>query len=506
MRALLDTNIIIHRESNRIQNEGIGVLFYWLDKLKIEKCIHPATAVELNKYKDKVAKGVMNVKIENYNTLKTIAPFDDKIRNVSSKFDNNDNDRIDTQILNEVYAGRVDILITEDTKIHNKAVVLGVQNKVFKIDEFIDKSISENPELIDYKVLAVKKSYFGSLNLQDTFFDTFREDYAGFDNWFNKKADEICYVCYNNNILSAFLYIKVEDQSENYSEIAPIFTKGKRLKIGTFKVINNGVRIGERFLKIVFDNALNNTSIEEIYVTIFDKRPEQNRLILMLKEWGFVEHGTKNTNNGIEQVLVKPFSRRNPVNIQNPKLTFPFISRDLNFYIVKIEPQYHSELFPDSRLNNESPLDFVESKPHRNGLSKVYISHSKERDFKSGDVLIFYRIGEQAPKIYSSTVTTIGIVENIIDSIATFDDFKAICRKKTVISDEDLKSQFWDKYPKYRPFVINFLYAHSLPMPKPTLNDLNQLGIIQDVTNMPRGFIKINKDQFNRLIKFAYKK
>ncbi len=505
MRALLDTNIIIHRESNRIQNESIGVLFYWLDKLKIEKCIHPGTAIELNKYKDKAAADVMNVKIESYHTLKTIASLDDNVTKVSSDFDNNDNDRIDTQILNEVYAGRVDFLVTEDTKIHKKAVVLGIQNKVFKIDEFIDKSVSENPELINYKVLAVKKAYFGSLNLQDTFFDSFREDYAGFDKWFNKKADEICYVCYNDNVLSAFLYIKVEDQNENYSEVAPIFTKGKRLKIGTFKVINNGVRIGERFLKIVFDNALKN-AVEEIYVTIFDKRPEQKRLIAMLQEWGFTQHGDKNTINGVEQVLVKPFSRSNAVNVQNPKLTFPFISRDKSFHIVKIEPQYHSELFPDSILNNESPLDFVESKPHRNGLSKVYISHSKVRDFQSGDILIFYRIGEQSPKIYSSTVTTIGIVENVVESINSFEDFKALCRKKTVISDNDLKSQFWDKYNGYKPFIINFLYAHSLPMPKPTLNDLNQLGIIPDVTNMPRGFIKIDKNQFNLLIKFAYNK
>lgn len=505
MRALLDTNIIIHRESNRIQNNNIGVLFYWLDKLKTEKCIHPATAVELNKYKDKIAAEVMNVKIENYHALKTVAPFDDAVMKVSSEFDLNENDLIDTQILNEVYAGRVDFLVTEDNKIHKKATILGIADKVFRIDEFIDKSIAENPKLVDYKVLSVKKAYFGSLNLKDPFFDTFREDYAGFDNWFNKKADEICYVCYNDNVLSAFLYIKGEDQNENYSEITPIFKKRKRLKIGTFKVINNGVRIGERFLKIVFDNAFKN-AVEEIYVTIFDRRPEQQRLIAMLQEWGFIQHGVKGTVNGIEQVLVKPFSRNNPVNTQNPKLTFPFLSRGLNFHIVKIEPQYHSELFPDSILNNESPLNFIENKPHRNGLSKVYISHSKERDFQSGDVLIFYRIGEQTPKIYSSTVTTIGIVENIVESINTFEDFKALCRKKTVISDEDLKSQFWDKYSGYRPFVINFLYAHSFPMPKPTLNDLNQLGIIPDVANIPRGFIKINKDQFNLLIKFAYKK
>ena len=37
MKALLDTNIILHRETNRILNENIGQLFLWLDKLKYTK-------------------------------------------------------------------------------------------------------------------------------------------------------------------------------------------------------------------------------------------------------------------------------------------------------------------------------------------------------------------------------------------------------------------------------------------------------------------------------------
>jgi hypothetical protein len=35
MKALLDTNIIIHREANRVINSDIGYLFKWLDRLKI---------------------------------------------------------------------------------------------------------------------------------------------------------------------------------------------------------------------------------------------------------------------------------------------------------------------------------------------------------------------------------------------------------------------------------------------------------------------------------------
>lgn len=41
MRALLDTNILIHREAAIVKNEDIGQLFNWLDKLHIDKVVHP---------------------------------------------------------------------------------------------------------------------------------------------------------------------------------------------------------------------------------------------------------------------------------------------------------------------------------------------------------------------------------------------------------------------------------------------------------------------------------
>ena len=39
MKALLDTNIIIHRETSRVLNENIGILFLWLEKLGYKKFI-----------------------------------------------------------------------------------------------------------------------------------------------------------------------------------------------------------------------------------------------------------------------------------------------------------------------------------------------------------------------------------------------------------------------------------------------------------------------------------
>lgn len=506
MKVLLDTNIIIHREANKIYKLDIGQLFYWLDKLKYDKYIHPLTIIELNRYKDQNSLDSMNIKIESYNQLKHQAPLRDTIKQVSQQVDTTPNDLNDTQILNELYENRVDLLISEDKKIHKKAQLLGISDKVYRIQNFLEKVTAENPELISHKVLAVKKADFGDVDFKDNFFDSFRLDYQEFDKWFNSKSEQPCYVCYSDNELTAFLYIKIEKKGEeSYSDITPIFKPKKRLKIGTLKVSSNGYKIGERFLKTVFDNALL-FKVDEIYVTIFNKRPEQEQLIEMLEEWGFYQHGIKTSKNGEELVYVRTFSKNLPISIEHPKLTFPFFSWETDKYLIKIEPQYHTELFPDSINTKEDKAKYTENEPHRNRISKVYISHSPDRNLKSGDIVLIYRIGETTPKKYSSTVTTICIVESIKDGFKDFNDFFNSCNRRTMINKEDLYNKWWNKFPNYKPFIINFLYAHSLPTPKPTLNDLINLGIFADPMSLPKGFAKLNSKQFKDLINFAYKR
>ncbi len=498
MKALLDTNIIIHREASRILNKDIGILFKWLDKGKYTKCIHPVTIEEIKKNSNKETVDTFSVKLESYETLKTVAPLSEVVIKVSGKIDTTPNDKNDTLLLNEVFCERVDFLITEDRKIHTKAELLGISDRVFKIDSFLEKVVSENPSLVDYKVLSVAKKHFGEINLNDSFFDSFKEDYIGFDKWFNKKSDEIAYVTHNKGNLLSFLYLKVEDKSENYSDIIPSFKPKKRLKIGTLKVVSNGVRLGERFLKVIFDNALQ-YKVDEIYVTIFDKRDEQKRLIGLLEDWGFVKYGVKETTTGNELVYIRDF--KPTFNKENPKLTFPYISRETKIFMIPIYPDYHTELLPDSILTTESPYDFVENQPHRNAISKVYISRSIERNINKGDVIVFYRTAAGGRSAYySSVISTLAICEGKIENIKDETDFLLKCRKRSVFDDDGLR-KFWNFNPKYRPFIINFLYTHSFPTGKRiNRQKLLELGIISGIENELRGLKQISKKQFNLIL------
>jgi hypothetical protein len=73
MKVLLDTNIIIHREASKIVNNGIGILFNWLDKLHYIKCVHPLTAEELNRNINPDTVKTMQIKLASYQILKTIS-------------------------------------------------------------------------------------------------------------------------------------------------------------------------------------------------------------------------------------------------------------------------------------------------------------------------------------------------------------------------------------------------------------------------------------------------
>lgn len=489
MKALLDTNIIIHREASKVINQDVGILYRWLERVKYVKCVHSLTVAEIEKYKNQQTVEAFQIKLDSYERIEIPSPLQTDVIAVSGKIDVNENDRNDTQLLNEVFVGRVDILITEDKKIHRKAVALGIEDKVFTIDSFLEKTFAEHPDLVDYKVLNVQKLKFGRINLSDDFFTSLKEDYVGFDKWFIKKYDDEAYITVNSNngLLLSFLYLKVEEKDEQYLDITPVFSSKKRLKVGTFKVINNGFRLGERFMKIIFDNALKN-KVDEIYVTIFDKRDEQRRLIDLLEQWGFILWGQKNS----ELVYARDFSKKTDEN--HLKHCYPFISRNNNSFIVPIYPDYHTELLPDSILNTESPEEFIEDFPHRNGINKVYVSRALTPHPKVGDILVFYRTGGY----YKSVISTIGVVQEAKYDFKDEDDFVLYCRKSSVFPEDQLRAMW--RYQPTKPFVLRFLYIYSFPH-RINMKELIDLQVLSGVNDAPRGFKQITKEQFNNILK-----
>ena len=496
MRALLDTNIVIHRENTQATSITIGKLFYWLDKLHYEKLIHPYTVEELRKYHNPQMQSLYDAKLDAYTTMKSVATQTDTFIELLKDSPKTDNDRIDNQLLYEVYCGRVDILITEDRKMRLKAATLNIADKVFTINAFITKASSENPELIDYKALSVRKECFGNVDVSDPFFDTFREAYPGFENWFTKKCDEEAYICRNDNgDLLGFLYLKTEDEQENYTDITPTFKPMRRLKVGTFKVEASGFRLGERFIKIIFDNAIER-HLNEIYVTLFMDRPELRVLFDLLKRWGFVEHGTKSTNGKIEMVLVKKLGTYNE--FLTLKQNFPNIKYQAKKFFLPIEAQYHTPLLPDSQLHTENEVDFLGEKPHKYALQKVYISFSYKRDMKPGDFLVLYRKGiTPGRKGYESVASTIGIIDEVRYDFRSKEDFLKYCENRTVFTPEEL-DYFW-RTKHSSLLVIKFIFVKRLNN-RLNLKHFWDNGLIPRY-NGPRPFDEIADKDFDSILR-----
>lgn len=152
--------------------------------------------------------------------------------------------------------------------------------------------------------MALEYKKFQEVNLSDPFFDSLKEDYPEFVDWFVRKGNEKAYVSRNEHgLLDGFLYLKIEDEA--LTDCNPALPKKLRVKCGTFKIDAHGTKLGERFVRKIFDFA-STQDIEEIYVTIFDKH---TGLIGLLTRYGFklVSRKNKVTPSGHEGVYLKDF-------------------------------------------------------------------------------------------------------------------------------------------------------------------------------------------------------
>lgn len=496
MRALLDTNIIIHRENIIPTNNTIGQLFYWLDRLHYEKLIHPFSLEELRKYQNPQMQKLYDAKLSAYTQMKSVAPQTETFIKLIANSPKTANDKIDNQLLNEVFCGRVDILITEDRKMRLKAERLGIADRVFSINAFITKATTENPDLLNYKALSVRKTFFGEVDVSDPFFDTFRSSYAGFDSWFSKKCDQEAYICKkDSNQIQGFLYLKVEGSDESYANISPIFPPKRRLKVGTFKVESTGFRLGERFIKIIFDNAIEQ-KVDEIYVTLFTNRPELEALYDLLIRWGFYEYGTKTTADGTEKVLVKALGKYDSG--LSIKQNFPNLDYSRKKFYLPIEAKYHTPLLPDSKLRTENEVDFMGKDPQKYALQKVYISLSYKRNMSPGDFVLLYRKGvTPGRKGYESVITTIGVIDEVRYNFSTKEEFFTTCENRSVFSRDELDQLWLTK--RNSLLVIKFIFVKSLEH-RLNLIHLWDNGYIP-MHSGPRPFDELSDCQFDQLLK-----
>ncbi len=339
-------------------------------------------------------------------------------------------------------------------------------------------------------------SPFSAINLSDPFFDSLKNDYIhGFIPWFEKKSQTInekALILRNeSNNLEGFLYLKFEDGID--STINPPLLDSRRMKVGTFKFESAGTLRGQRFLKYIFDTAVEK-SIDHIYVTIF---PKHTYLIKLFEEYGFQLHGTKQSDNGIENVYIRPMKR-----IMNGIVnSYPYIHSYLkNKYLLSIYPEFHTRLFPDSILSHENS-NIIKDISHSNSIHKIYIcAMSQVMTFKEGDVILIYRTSDgKGPARFRSVATSLCVIESV-QTISSYKDeasFINDCKKYSVFTIDELTKMYKSK--RY-PYVIKFMYNAAFHK-KITRNDLINIHHLDQDSYW--GCLKLNDKQFQDITQTA---
>lgn len=340
----------------------------------------------------------------------------------------------------------------------------------------------------------IEKVRFQDVALGDPFFDSLKAAYAEFEVWFARKANEEAYILRNDEgHLQAFLYLKFENGP--IADITPPLNAPRCLKVGTFKIVAHGTRLSERFVKKVFDHALEG-NVRHAYVTVFQ---EHEHLIRILERYGFTQYGTKDTANGQELVFVKDFN----VLRGDILLDYPIVNAiGHSKWLLSIYPAFHTRLFPDSMLRNEDAR-IVNDISETNSISKVYIAYMDGMAaIRPGDSIVIYRTAEMQGRAWFTSVATSLCVVQEVRQRAEFNDRQAFidyCKRNSVFREAELVD-LYNRRVRNPMVVIRMTYNIAFHR-RPTMQRL-----VEDV-GLDRegywGFRALDDDAFRRILDFG---
>ena len=174
---------------------------------------------------------------------------------------------------------------------------LGYESKYnWKNDAFLDNIEKTIKKIMADKINKIEEKYLYELDINDTFFDSLRLDYKDFNDWFKKNSKRKVYVTFKDRKITSFLMLK-QECNEKY-DFDKDFSGENVLKICTMKVSDNGIGIGEEFIKIIFNKA-KELNVDKIYFTVY---PKYNDLINFFSKYDFKYYCTKNTMNNNDEI------------------------------------------------------------------------------------------------------------------------------------------------------------------------------------------------------------
>lgn len=348
MNILLDTNIIIPLEDT---SKTLDSSFAELRKLSAEQhhClyVHPMQFEDINRDKNQERRKIVLSRLKQYSQIENPPILTNQEDNELGLSQSNDNDKVDNHVLFALYRGAVHLLVTNNEGIHKKALRIGLQDKAYRLEQFLLllQRYTTTPFTFDYT--GVKERFLYEIDKNHPFFESLRKSYNGFDVWFQKCAQNKrkcwCIEDRDSNIVAICIYKHEQDArlTDNGE-----FIHGRILKLCTFKVDPKacGKELGERLLYIAFDYCAKN-DLDWVYLHTFGE--EQQTLVGLCTDYGFSFLGKYKQDD----VYIKPMKLKDDDcnSLESLIKYYPYFrdNESVQKFIIPIRPQYHEDLFPD---------------------------------------------------------------------------------------------------------------------------------------------------------------
>ena len=493
MRILIDTNILIHLEDNKVIDEKFSKFYRLAITNGCKVLYHPQGIFEdISRDKNFERKKVIQSKLKKYEKLEDCKNPD---CNFLSKVKNSKiNDEIDNKQLYQLHEGLVDIFITQDKGIHKKSKSLNLENKVLSISDslnLLNKKftfiIPSHPILKEHSIRDIESKFDSS------FFDSLRLDYGeeNFNNWLKKCLIENrrCYSLVIKDSLQAILIYNIEVVEEH--RLPSIYDKV--LKICTLKVEDTafGIKLGELFLHKMFEYCINQ-GIKYLYLTVYKR---QIHLINLLKKFGFLENVFINSLGNEEIRMIKCLDK-NKISINENHISihpFYFDNNSIAKYVIPIRPNFYGTLFKDGALRTPTLFDSSPESVNEiqgNTIIKAYISNSKNKKLKKGDLLFFYSSQK------NQTIEPVGILEDV-RGIKKLEDLLILVRNKTVYSEKKLKKWLSVK-GELHVIIFRLITYLKKKIDLPKIKEIDSFrNKIQTITELKeKDYIKLKNEKY----------
>lgn len=457
---LIDTNVFIGLEDDRQVSAEIANFLALANKHGVGVFVHEAAKEDIARDTNQARRAISLSKIAKFQILNKVRGLTEAQLQAAYGTLSKPNDVVDATLLQALDSGAIDFLITEDRGLHARARQHAphLSRRILFIADAASLLISTF-EPIRVPLRYVEEVAANEIPLTDDIFDSLRDGYDGFDEWWRKSCvaqHRRCWAVYDEQL--AGLIVRKDETRLDTQATLP---GNKILKICTFKVRpeKRGTKLGELLLKQALWFAQSN-GYELVYLTT---KRDQESLIDLLEYYGFSH---THTLGEVEMVFEKPLSRM-PVNADGTgdfydlaRKSYPrFYAGDrVPAYIVPIKEAYHDTLFPE--LKDDAQGDLLNmiggGGPRRPGntIRKVYLCQAQANLIVPGSLLFFYKgASVLAP---SQAITTIGIFEDMQLAHSTM-ELMRLTGGRSVYSEQALKD--WNATQERPVKVLNFLLA-----------------------------------------------